>query len=63
MEGVIKNFHYESLHNRLGKMGLLLSEGRYFGMEDNLAIRYSSQNIGDVIKAAVANPVEALRDE
>jgi putative ABC transport system permease protein len=48
--GVVKNFHYESLHNRLGKMGLLLSEGRYFGMEEYLAVRYSSQNIGDVIK-------------
>jgi putative ABC transport system permease protein len=47
--GVVKNFYYESLHNKLGKMGMLLTEGRYYGMEKYLAIRYSSQNIADVI--------------
>ncbi len=47
--GVVKNFHYETLHNRLGKMGMLLTQGRYYGMEKYLAIKYSSQNIADVI--------------
>lgn len=47
--GVVKNFHYETLHNKLGKMGMLLTQGRYYGGEKYLAIRYSSQNIADVI--------------
>jgi putative ABC transport system permease protein len=47
--GVVKNFHYETLHNKLGKMGMLLTQGRYYGMERYLAIKYSSQNIADVI--------------
>ena len=47
--GVVKNFHYETLHNRLGTMGMLLTEGRYFGEETYLAVRYAAQDIGKVI--------------
>jgi putative ABC transport system permease protein len=47
--GVVKNFYYETLHSKLGQMGMLLTQGRYYGMERYLAIRYSSQNIADVI--------------
>ena len=47
--GVVKNFHYETLHNKLGKMGMLLTQGRYYGSETYLAVKYSSPNIADVI--------------
>lgn len=49
--GVVKDFNYESLHNRLGKMGMILTQGRYYGNEKYLAIRYSSQNVAGVIGA------------
>ncbi len=47
--GVVKDFHYESLHNRLGKMGMLLTQGRYYGNEKYLAIRFSSKNVDGLI--------------
>ena len=47
--GVVENFHYETLHNKLGKMGMLLTAGKYYGSETYLAIKYSSQDIGKVI--------------
>jgi putative ABC transport system permease protein len=47
--GVVENFHYETLHSKLGNMGMILTQGRYYGNEKYLAIKYSSQNIADVI--------------
>ena len=47
--GVVKNFHYESLHNRLGRMGMIITQGRYYDMEEYIAIKYTSQNTVDVI--------------
>jgi putative ABC transport system permease protein len=47
--GVVKNFHYASLHHRLGKLGMILTQGRYYGMESFLAVRFHSRGYAEVI--------------
>ncbi len=43
--GVVKDFHYETLHNRIGNLGILLGNGRGRYM----AIRYSTQYTAEVL--------------
>jgi putative ABC transport system permease protein len=47
--GVVKNFHFETLHNKLGKMGMVLTQGRYSGNEKYMAIKVAAQKIANVI--------------
>lgn len=48
--GVIEDYHYESLHQEIRPMALLLSGGYYKRTERNISIRLNSENISETIK-------------
>lgn len=48
--GVIKDYHYESLHHKIRPMALFLSGGYYTNVERCISVRLNSENISGTIK-------------
>jgi len=48
--GVIKDYHYESLHHKIRPMALFLSGGCYTNVERYISVRLNSENISGTIK-------------
>ncbi len=50
--GVIKDYHYESLHQEIRPMALFLSGGYYTNVESYISVRLNTENISETIKYA-----------
>ena len=50
--GVIKDYHYESLHQEIRPMALFLSGGYYTNVESSISVRLNTENISETIKYA-----------
>ncbi len=48
--GVVKDFHYESLHQQIRPMALFLSGGYYTSTESYISVRLNTENIAETIK-------------
>jgi len=47
--GVIKDYHYESLHQEIRPQALFLSGGYYKNVESNISVRLNTENISETI--------------
>ncbi len=50
--GVVKDFHYESLHQKIRPMALFLEGGYYKRVQRNIALSINADNISEVISFA-----------
>lgn len=48
--GVVKDYHYESLHQKIRPMALFLSGGYYKNNENCISVRFKTDNISETIK-------------
>lgn len=48
--GVIKDYHYESLHQEIRPQALLLAAGSYQNAEDYISIRLSTENVSETVQ-------------
>jgi len=48
--GVIKDYHYESLHQEIRPQALFLSGGYYTNTESCISVRLNSENISETVK-------------
>jgi len=48
--GVIEDYHYESLHQKIRPMALFLSEGHYQYTEEYISIRLNTENVSEVLR-------------
>ena len=48
--GVVKDYHYESLHQQVRPMALFLSGGYYKQTESYISVRFNTTNVSETIK-------------
>ena len=49
MIGVVRDFHYEPLHQKIRPMALFLEGGYYKRVQENIAVRLNTQDISETI--------------